>query len=518
MPGLITGTDQNDHLIGTEFSDQIFALGGDDTVRGLGDDDQIYGGAGDDALFGGAGNDDVYGGDGFDYFFYEGGMDHLYGGADDDYFALTTVQSGLVVDGGAGLTYVDLSLYGLSAPGTKLNVELREQTNNTLSLIVNGETAVVLGEDFVVYISTGGGDDTVVGASTGEYIFVGNGDDSVSSNGGDDVIDLGAGDDHANSGDGDDLIFVNGLTSGDHIDGGLGFDAMHISFYGMSDVSVDLRENADGTILMRVNHQTLDVQGIEQVHSVEFFGGRNSFRGTNQQENVYGGSGDDRIDTAGGDDFISTGFGDDQVNAGSGDDYVYVVGPSQSDTIDGGDGEDTVYLDFSANAGPVAIRVDTSRHNPMAITLDGSRLNITNFEVIEIAGSRGDDSIRGGDGDDRIEGYLGDDILLGYAGADVLSGSLGDDTIAGGAGRDTLSGGEGADDFVFARKGGRDTIVDFEVGVDHIVISAGSRVSSFDDLQISQHGDDVWINMRGTSIVLLGVEANDLSADNFIFG
>ncbi|MBU2359386.1 MAG: calcium-binding protein, partial [Alphaproteobacteria bacterium] len=70
-----------------------------------------------------------------------------------------------------------------------------------------------------------------------------------------------------------------------------------------------------------------------------------------------------------------------------------------------------------------------------------------------------------------LTGGAGADLLTGLAGNDVLHGGAGEDILRDGAGSDTLFGGSGADIFVLARDGARDTIQDFEVGVDRLDLS-----------------------------------------------
>lgn len=113
----------------------------------------------------------------------------------------------------------------------------------------------------------------------------------------------------------------------------------------------------------------------------------------------------------------------------------------------------------------------------------------------KIYGSLGRDRILGKQGDDIIEGGGGRDVLKGNAGNDKLSGGFDNDRLKGGAGNDTLVGGsgddilvgkrgddrltgnEGNDDFRFqaskpftSKRIGIDTITDFEVGRDSIVL------------------------------------------------
>ncbi|QZO02502.1 hypothetical protein [Chenggangzhangella methanolivorans] len=70
--------------------------------------------------------------------------------------------------------------------------------------------------------------------------------------------------------------------------------------------------------------------------------------------------------------------------------------------------------------------------------------------------------MKGGDGDDLIDGGEDDDVIVAGAGADQ---------IAPGGGNDTITGGPGADVFIFAPKGGKDTILDFQ-SIDRVDASA----------------------------------------------
>ena len=93
-------------------------------------------------------------------------------------------------------------------------------------------------------------------------------------------------------------------------------------------------------------------------------------------------------------------------------------------------------------------------------------------------GGSGADSLFGGNGKDYLEGGPGVDRLVGGNGNDELHGGNGNDVIYGGVGRDTMSGGNGDDVFVFRAiadspigSPGRDEIVDFVHGDDHIILS-----------------------------------------------
>lgn len=128
-------------------------------------------------------------------------------------------------------------------------------------------------------------------------------------------------------------------------------------------------------------------------------------------------SGNDTFNLGGGNDVAFTGAGDDIVRAGSG-----------RDTIRGGGGDDQLF------------------------------------------GNSGNDALRGGVGDDILNGQRGRDDLSGGRGNDMLDGGVARDTLDGGRGNDILTGGNGSDEFIFSDGYGQDTITDFELGADKIVL------------------------------------------------
>jgi Ca2+-binding RTX toxin-like protein len=117
--------------------------------------------------------------------------------------------------------------------------------------------------------------------------------------------------------------------------------------------------------------------------------------GTNKTETINIGT------TTVGTDMIFGGNGDDTINSGAGNDLV--CGGNGGGVVNGGLGDDT---------------------------LDGGN---------------GNDTLRGGDGNDRILGGGGNDTLEGGNDNDVLEGGQGNDTLTGGLGADSFSGGPGTD-------------------------------------------------------------------------
>ena len=173
--------------------------------------------------------------------------------------------------------------------------------------------------------------------------------------------------------------------------------------------------------------------------------------GGDDNDTLAGGAFHDDFDGGSGDDTLVGRGGDDALAGGTGNDFI--LGGAGNDGIDGGANDDTL----NGNAGDDTILGDLG--NDILVGQDGS------------------DVLEGGDDNDTLDGGAGDDILEGDTGNDVLRGRAGEDDLAGGLGRDFLTGGQDADSFVFrsiAEAGigaNRDQILDFEQGVDTIVIA-----------------------------------------------
>ncbi len=122
-----------------------------------------------------------------------------------------------------------------------------------------------------------------------------------------------------------------------------------------------------------------------------------------------------------------------------------------------------------------------------------------------LTGTAGADTLDGGQGDDRLFGMEGADSLIGGTGDDRMSGGLGDDT------------------FVFLTAGtGADTITDFTAGAasEDTIEFATTLFADYAALSaaVTDDGTDATITIApGDTIVLKGVVAADLHADDFTF-
>ncbi len=208
--------------------------------------------------------------------------------------------------------------------------------------------------------------------------------------------------------------------------------------------------------------------------------GDDTLRPTGGDDTVIGGDGEDVIYAHTGHDVIEGNAGNDTLQGGEGDDTL--TGGAGADWIDGGDGLDYAsYADASAG-----VRLDLL--GLVAALGDAAGDTVQNIEGV--IGSDHDDTLYGDNAANHLIGGLGDDRLYGRGGGDTVDGGAGNDRLFGNGVQDIMIGGAGADVFGFnneadSRDGidNRDTIVDFETGVD--VIDLGNV-----DADISTAEDD----------------------------
>ena len=225
---------------------------------------------------------------------------------------------------------------------------------------------------------------------------------------------------------------------------------------------------------------------------------------------------------------------------------------SLSTNADGGAGFDRILADFSGSTQ----RLSTTQVDGLTLITnedDDIVLSYSNFENVDITGSDMDDlfllddsdliddifcDIQGGQGDDVIDiqnlkigkssqitlnGDEGDDIIIGNANNNQLYGGGGDDKITGGGGRDIINGGAGSDllvggrgrdKFVILADGGTNTIKDFDLDREKIVLEGYN--GEITDLDISTYPDSgsnkntLISDGNSLQIVLMNVDSADL--------
>jgi peroxidase len=161
---------------------------------------------------------------------------------------------------------------------------------------------------------------------------------------------------------------------------------------------------------------------------------------------------------------------------------------------------------------------DAERADLWSTSLADVILRNTDIEVIQTnvftamtrtIGTDRRDVLKGDADNNFIFGADGHDILRGYRGDDDLQGGNGKDKLIGGAGSDVLSGGNGRDTFVFhARDSGHDTITDFDLGLDKLVI----RAANWRKIDVSEVGADVVLALGAESSIKLVGLADDVDA------
>lgn len=274
---------------------------------------------------------------------------------------------------------------------------------------------------------------------------------------------------------GNDII--RGRGGNDWIDGGFGVDDM------------------DGG----AGIDTLDVRFWSGPYHLNMTTGVTNYAGETATnfENVYTGSGHDRITGTAGNNYINTGAGNDTVYAGSGNDTVvggagndslygqngndriwgglgndWINGGFGLDRMDGGAGIDTLDVRFwngayhlNMNTGVTNFAGETAINFERVYTGGGHDRIIGTAASNLISSGAGNDWLSAGGGNDTVYAGAGNDTLYGSTGNDTLNGGTGNDVIVGGTGNDTLISGSAADRDLFRFNSineRQDRILDFD--------------------------------------------------------
>lgn len=346
---------------------------------------------------------------------------------------------------------------------------------SSLSLSTADDTYVGNVDNEIIY--AGDGDDDVSGNLGNDELFGENGNDTLNGNEGDDILNGGSGNDILLGGDGDDLLI--GGSGADSLTGGDGVD---VASYANASTGIYIHLGDDS--------QNLGDALGDSFTSIENFVGTNfdDVIIADQTLNViWGGAGDDTINSLGGGDTI---YGED------GNDTLY--GDVGNDTLIGGSGNDIIF---------------GYEDNDTLILGEGDDFAI---------GGAGDDIVQGGAGDDEIHGHEGNDILVGGAGSDLIFGDDGDDNINLGSGDDFTLGGAGNDTFTFNANLGHDIIGDFigGAGVSDVIKIEGLGITTYAELQLlmSEFNGTTYIDFdANNSVILNDVTMSSLNADDFLF-
>ena len=459
---------------------------GDDTINAGSGNDRVEGGLGNDVIFGENGNDFLDGGQGNDSISGGAGEDSLSGAEGDD--VLTGGRDDDILDGGFG--------------HDRLN-------GGTGRDIINGGAGddIIIGGAGQDNINGGSGADTLSYANSGDRVIINlasgfaNGghatgdvyenienlfgsafDDRLTGDNGDNVIDGFNGDDILRGLDGVNVL--NGGNGDDVFIGGDGADT-HNGGGGFAD-TIDYSGSTSGVQARLGGSQVFDggfatgdsFSGIEDLIGSDF---NDILVGNIRANSLVGNAGND---------FLNGDRGTDVLLGGDGNDTL--IGGFGRDTIDGGDG------------------IDQARY-----------ANANSRAVVDLEAGTGSAGHSFGDTLINIENLFGsrfNDVFTGDAGANELNGWIGADRLNGGEGNDVLIGGAGNDRFIFSDNWDDDIITDFEDGGDLLDFREVTGVSAITDLTIVNNANgDAVVSLGGDSITLIGIDAADLTAADFLF-
>ncbi|MEL7468831.1 MAG: M10 family metallopeptidase C-terminal domain-containing protein [Pseudomonadota bacterium] len=525
---IVSAGGAGDTFLGTSGADTVATVGGDDVLRlGSGDDvaeavvgsneilgeagnDALSGGAGNDMLDGGAGNDRLDGGTDADILIGGTGDDTLTGGADADEFAFSSGDGiDIITDFELGVDVIDLQ--GLGTGFVDLNIvdagggaQITYDFVTTGQVTLQGISAVGLKEsDFLLDVSAS---PAIVGTFGNDNLVGTSGSDELLALGGGDTLDGGTGDDTFTGGTGADTYrFENGDGIDTIVDFEVGTDQIDLRGLGLSYNQLLIIDVIEGALVQydfSTNAQiifsgltaaqlTSDVFLLDNASpappAIQIDGTSNGdvLNGTSAAEEISGFDGADVLIGRGGGDRLISGLGDDRH---------YIYSPGDEVIEFSSQGYDRTYSSISFALG--------------AHVEAGTALGT---DDIDIAGN---------DINNWIGGNSGQNVLRGGGGRDRLIGLDGDDTLHGGAGNDVLEGGAGADVFRFASGTGTDNILDFEVGVDTIDVSALGI--AYADMTIIDHVHGsliIWddpgdVGSRGY-LVVVGVDTSELDLGAF---
>lgn len=405
-----------------------------------------------------------------------------------------------------------------------------------------------------------GGPDTLIGTPTGETIRGRGGDDSINGGDGDDRLEGGAGDDIIVDGEGADMVLGGGgddrLTSTDRafddtLDGEGGIDTFDLSAERFAQVIfIDLGGGwgvgADIEPLLNCEN----AEGSQGEESIFGGSGDNILDGNDGADTINGQGGRDRLDGGNDDDLLQGHTGSDTILGGLGNDRLYAMTEAnpqaslEADVLDGGEGNDTIYGSQGADSirdgiGTDAIfggvgddymyqsggvrdgdswdgegGIDTWDLSEFAavdafeIDLSQSRLTFNGY----VTALLNIENVIGSRSDDAITGSSLANRLDGGSGVDTVRGGGGDDTVIGGVGADILSGGGGRDSLA-GGKGNDYLIVDpgGVSGATETVNGGGGRdivtfAPYFDGWVIDLAAGQAMHNYGVSTVTLIGVE------------
>ncbi|MCV6584029.1 MAG: CHRD domain-containing protein [Marinibacterium sp.] len=366
--------------------------------------------------------------------------------------------------------------------------------------VVNGNVLLGAGDDIVVDLGQING--VVDGGAGDDVLIAGDGDDVLVGGIGNDFIDGGAGIDTADFSDQDVAVHVNlGATGAGTATRETGF-SVSVTDQVVTDSADFVAKAEAGTLYYNIH--TSDFPGGEirgQLHVVSDTGSGHS------RVIELAGSLDAAQEPGGASDSAATGEATLTIRFNEAGEAVYsselsVSGLNEADLQTPAPGALSAIHLHNAPAG---------QNGPVVRdTLVDAGGTLDAAEPTGVSGATVIDPVGEVDTLVSIENVIGSDD------GDVIIGSGQDNTLNGKGGDDLLTGGDGADIFAFDGVFGNDTVRDFESGSDRLDFSDFGPDFA-ENLVVSQDGDDALLTFSSdASVRLEGVNANDLTEDDFI--
>ena len=525
----ITGTDNNDILIGGNFGDTLTGNDGDDVIDGGAGNDTLKGNSGNDTLIGGKGNDRLEGSYGDDTYIWNlgDGFDTIYdyngGNTDND-----TIKFGEGIsfedllferDGNDLVIYVNNDkTQGITIQNYYSGYSQVEKLEFADGTIVETSSVSIVepeepSENAGQTISGTSDDDILIGSDGDDTINAEDGYNDITGGKGNDIISAGYDRDtfYYNLGDGYDKI--TDLGGRDQIIFGDGISKENISFYRKNDnliISInddfsqgieiiDFFRNNDNRIenIKFADNSTLRLTTGLILKTNELDG---SITGTVEDDTLIGNIGENNLNGSSGDDILNGGKGNDTLDGDVGNDtYIWNLG-DDIDTIRDTAGLNTIKFGENISFDDLTFKQDgnnlrlivkndisqgiiiqdhfssnniNNNYHPITIFefSDGSKFDFRENNITLTYDNRAE-TITGNIGDNIIDAQGGDDTITTYGGDDIINGGAGDDEISSGNGNDIITGGSGND--IINGEAGNDTYIwNLGDGMDTITDSSG---------------------------------------------
>ncbi|MBD2088572.1 hypothetical protein H6F67_01645 [Microcoleus sp. FACHB-1515] len=524
----LNGGSGNDQLQGGEGNDTLNGGSGNDILNGDNENDVLNGGDGDDVLEAGWEEDQLTGGTGADVFipfdssnpFFSDGIDTI---TDFRYFEgdrLRVYADELDIAVGDSSQFFYNSTTGVLSYSGSSGFEQLINFQPFTDFVVTRDLQILASrpdEPSVPFEPTpdnyvAPASQSLVGTANGDRLIGDENDDALSGLAGADLLNGQEGNDSLNGGD--DADALNGGTGNDRLQGEQGHDNL---FGEAGDDAIEGGQGSD-TLTGGTGSDTLTGgTGTDRFNFYTTAGGSDRITDFNLAEDKIGfyvGNKNVEVETESNEfvanvpntSFRAAGFTANVAIAAS-QFRVGTAAATSSDRIIYDSSTGALFFDADGTGATAQVQIAT-----LAAGLNLNSTHILAFDDANLTASP--TRTTGTNRKDTLIGTSDDERLLGLKGNDVLNGGEGSDRLWGGKGSDRLTGGASRDWFVLEKKGGKDTVRDFQDRQDRIGLATGLK---FNQLDITQTGRNTLISFGNERLaVLLNVRKNQITKADFV--